>query len=111
MTTSIQKKISCMPKKDLSIPIGTLTGTEILNGKGPNISLKVSLSGSVLTNFRSIFESAGINQTKHQIYLDIRTEIFALIPGFPATTDVSTSILIAESIFMGDVPTTFAKLS
>ena len=68
VTIAIQKKISCMPKKDLSIPIGTLTGTEILNGKGPDVPMKISLSGSVLTNFRSVFESAGINQTKHQIY-------------------------------------------
>lgn len=111
VSIAIQKKISCMPKKDLSIPLGTLTGTEILNGKGPNISMKLSLSGSVFTNFRSVFESAGINQTKHQIYLDISTDVFALIPGFPVNTAVSTSVLIAESIFMGEVPSTFAKFS
>lgn len=109
VTIAIQKKISCMPKKDLSIPIGTLTGTEILNGKGPDVPMKISLSGSVLTNFRSVFESAGINQTKHQIYLDISTEVFALIPGFPVNTAISTSVLIAESIFMGEVPATFAN--
>ncbi len=111
VTISIQKKILHMPKKDLQIPVGTLTGTELLNGKGPSITMEVTLSGSVLTNFRSVFESAGINQTKHQMYLDICAEVFALIPGYPATTAINTSVLIAESIFMGDVPTFYTDVS
>lgn len=111
VTMKIQDRISSMSREDLSVPIGTLTGTEILNGRGPQIRMKVTLSGSVLTNFRSEFESAGINQTKHHVYLDVSTEVFALIPGYPVTTAVNTSILIAESIFMGDVPKVYMNTS
>lgn len=107
ITLAVQDKISGFKKKDLSIPLGTLTGTEIFNGRGPNVPLKLALSGSVLTDFKSNFESSGINQTKHQLYLDISTNVFAMIPGYPVTTAIDTSILIAETIIVGDVPAFF----
>ncbi|MDQ5983411.1 MAG: Sporulation protein YunB [Eubacteriales bacterium SKADARSKE-1] len=107
ITLVVQERLSCMKKKNLNIPFGTLTGTEIFNGRGPNVPLKLTLSGSVLTDFRSNFESSGINQTKHQLYLDISTNVFAMIPGYPVTTAINTSVLIAETIIVGDVPTFF----
>ena len=106
---AVQEKISYIKKNDFSIPIGTLTGTELLNGRGPKIPLKISLSGSVKANFRSLFESGGINQTKHQLYLDVSTNVFALIPGYPTTTTIDTSILVAETVLIGDVPKFLVK--
>ena len=81
----------------------------MLNGRGPKIPLKISLSGSVKANFRSLFESGGINQTKHQLYLDVSTNVFALIPGYPTTTTIDTSILVAETVLIGDVPKFLVK--
>lgn len=107
VTLAVQKKISDMKKRELNIPLGTLTGTEIFNGRGPSVPLKLTLSGSVLANFRSSFESGGINQTKHQLYLDISTNVFAMIPGYPVTTAIDTSVLIAETIIVGDAPAFF----
>lgn len=109
ITLAVQNKLAHVKRKDFYIPLGTLTGTEILNGRGPKVSLKVKLSGSVVTNFRSNFETGGINQTKHQIYLDISTKVCAFIPGYPVDTAIDTSILVAETILLGDVPAFFAR--
>lgn len=106
---AVQEKISYIKKDDFNIPLGTLTGTELLNGRGPKIPLKISLSGSVKADFRSCFETGGINQTKHQLYLDVSTNIFALIPGYPTTTSIDTSILVAETVLIGDVPKFLVK--
>lgn len=108
MTMSIQEKLNNMDIPKVKIPVGTFTGTEILNGRGPKISIDVSTSGCVDVDFKSEFVSAGINQTKHRLYLDVSTEVFALIPGYPVATVVSTSILIAETIIVGEVPALFA---
>ncbi len=108
MTMSIQEKLNSMDIPKVKIPVGTFTGTEILNGRGPKISIDVSTSGCVDVDFKSEFVSAGINQTKHRLYLDVSTEVFALIPGYPVATVVSTSILIAETIIVGEVPALFA---
>lgn len=108
MTMSIQEKLNSMDIPKVKIPVGTFTGTEILNGRGPKISIDVSTSGCVDVDFKSEFVSAGINQTKHRLYLNVSTEVFALIPGYPVATVVSTSILIAETIIVGEVPALFA---
>ena len=105
---TIQDKIATMDKQEVKIPLGTFSGTEILNGHGPKVSVKVSMSGGVATDFKSEFVAAGINQTKHRLYLDVVTDALALIPGYPVDTTVSTSFLIAETIIVGDVPTLFA---
>lgn len=110
ITLAVQEKISFIEKKKIKIPIGTLTGTEIFNGRGPSIPLKVSMSGSVITDFRSEFQSSGINQTMHRLYIDISTSVFALIPGYPVTTAVKTTALIAETVILGDVPNVLKKL-
>lgn len=110
ITLAVQEKISFIEKKKIKIPIGTLTGTEIFNGRGPSIPLKVSMSGSVITDFRSEFQSSGINQTMHRLYIDISTSVFALIPGYPVTTAVKTTALIAETVILGDVPNFLKKL-
>lgn len=109
MTLSIQDKISTMDMQKTKIPLGTFTGTEILNGRGPKISIDMSMSGSVIMDFKSEFVSAGINQTKHRLYLDVSSEVLAFIPGYPVNTVVKTSILIAETIIVGEVPAVFAE--
>lgn len=110
ITLSVQKKLACVKKKEFYIPLGSLTGTEILNGRGPRVPLKVNLSGSVITDLKSKFESGGINQTKHQIYLEISTKVCAFIPGYPVDTSVDTSILISETVLVGDIPQFFAGI-
>lgn len=108
ITLTVQQRLLSVRKKDFAIPIGTLTKTAFLNGRGPKIPLKVSLNGSVVTTFRSNFESGGINQTKHQLYLDISTKVCAFVPGYPVDTDINTSVLVAETVLLGDVPSFFS---
>ena len=67
------------------------------------------MSGSVIMDFKSEFVSAGINQTKHKLYLEVNSEVLAFIPGYPVNTVVKTSILIAETIIVGEVPAVFAE--
>lgn len=110
ISADIQEKLSNGATKKISIPLGTLTGTEILNGRGPMVQMKISIPSSVLTEFHSTFSSAGINQTKHQIYLSVNTKVYALIPGYPTSTTVETNIMIAETVIVGEVPSVFANV-
>lgn len=109
ISDKVQDKISSIGVKKVNIPLGTLTGTEIFTGRGPSIRLKISLSGSILTEIKSNFSSAGINQTRHQIYISVSTKVFALIPGYPVTTAVKTNIAVAETVIVGDVPHVITK--
>jgi sporulation protein YunB len=96
--------------KDIGVPLGTLLGNDLLHGRGPNVPLRLTLAGNVNADFKSSFESAGINQTKHQIYLNIHTSVYSFIPGFDTTTEVDTNIPVAETIIVGAVPQVVADL-
>lgn len=103
----IQNKFSEFKEGKIKIPIGTLTGIEILSGLGPSIPLKISVVGNVSTEFKSDFKDAGINQTIYQIYLHIHTKMSVVIPGCCCSDDFETSVLVSETIILGTVPNTY----
>ena len=63
--------------------------------------------GAVHTSFQSEFESAGINQTRHKVYLQLSASIRIVIPTGAKTTNVTANMLVAESIIVGKVPESF----
>ena len=94
---TVLTRISQVPTGDLSIPIGSLTGSTLLAGRGPRITVRMESVGSSEANFRNAFTSAGINQTKHQIIL--------------TATKVSNSFIVAETVIVGTVPDTYTYFS
>ncbi|MBQ1238053.1 MAG: sporulation protein YunB, partial [Oscillospiraceae bacterium] len=55
------------------------------------------------------FQSAGVNQTQHRIYLQLNVEIEAMIPGFSAKTSVQTQVELAQTVIVGEVPQFYAS--
>lgn len=106
----VQSKLGENSHQTVGVPFGTLTGNDLLHGYGPNVPLKVTLSGNVTADFKSAFDSAGINQTKHQIYLNIHTNVYSFIPWFNSTTEIDTNVLVAETVIVGQVPQVVANL-
>lgn len=103
LSAAIQEKLSGQ-HVTVGVPIGTLLGSEWLHGRGPEIPLVVTLAGNVQADLKSSFTSAGINQTRHQIYLEVQTGIYSFLPGMNSTTDLTTSIAVAETVIVGEVP-------
>ena len=93
--------------KDLSIPVGSLTGSALLAGRGPRISVRMESVGSSTAWFENEFVSAGINQTKHNIVLNIDVYVTILLPGFATATKVSNTFTVAETVLIGSVPDTY----
>lgn len=104
----IQNKIVNFKEKTFWISLGTLSGFEILNGKGPKVPMKISIAGNVFTNFNNKFSNAGINQTIHQIYVNIHTKICITIPGSTCTSESDDEILVSETVIVGKVPRVYS---
>ena len=67
--------------------------------------------GAVQTNFDTEFVSAGINQTRHKIFLSLRTTVSLIIPTGSQLVEVNSTVPIAESIIVGEVPDSFVDVS
>ena len=60
---------------------------------GPDITFKFEPVGYVDSRLVSKFTPAGVNQTLHQIILEVTGNVSAIIPGFKTTTDVNMNYL------------------
>ena len=68
-------------------------------------------SGYRTSEIENRFDSAGINQTRHQILLSVDVYTSILLPGFTASTKVSNEIAVAETVIVGSVPETYTYFS
>lgn len=82
-----------MGKQDIYLSMGTLSGVQLLSGRGPDLNLKVVPSGYMTSEIENRFDSAGINQTRHQIMLKMDMRVLAIIPGYTVATDIHYRIL------------------
>lgn len=89
---------------------GSLTGTKLLSGIGPNVPIKLSTTGTVITKVRSEFESTGINQTIHRLYLDVTCNVSILTPYNIIEDSISNEIVLIENVVVGLVPSTYYNL-
>lgn len=106
---AVQNRIQSKGTTGVKIPLGVLLKNDLFAYYGPKITFKMQPLGSVTTTYRSDFQSAGINQTRHVIYLDVTANVFVVIPLANNIT-VTSSVPIAESIIVGKVPGTFVTL-
>ena len=103
----IKQQLNSVENAKFGIRLGSFFGIKLLSGVGPYINIRISSIGNVETNLKSEFKTAGINQTLHQIYLDIQCEVSILTPYNNVTEIISNQILIAESIIIGDIPSSY----
>jgi sporulation protein YunB len=93
-------------KIDIKVPVGTLSGLRLFQGRGPDVPVKIHLLTASHANFRNELMSAGINQTRHQIILDVTININVLIPWKSLDEQVVSEVLVAETVIVGKVPDT-----
>lgn len=111
ITDEILHRLSEVATSELEIPLGTLTGSALLAGRGPSLFVRMQAVGSASAAFRNRFTAAGINQTRHQIFLDVDVYMRILLPGMKTSTKVSNEIAVAETVIVGGVPDTYTYFS
>jgi sporulation protein YunB len=104
-----QQNLDKMSEAGIEVPLGALTGVEALAGFGPKMNLKIIPISNVECKFVSEFEDAGINQTKHSIYLEIVADISIILPSGTSNFASLTQVLICESVLVGKVPDTYLQ--
>lgn len=91
----------------IKIPLGNLTGIDFLTGVGPNVKFRVLWVSSVNSDFSNSFETAGINQTLHRVMLDFSINVGMMFIGREIGVDVGTSVCVAETVIVGEIPKYF----
>ena len=88
----------------IEIPVMNLLGSALFMNHGPSVAVDVTMLSSSTAGFRSELSSAGINQTRHQIFLELDVQLSFLMPWRGMETGVQTEILVSETVIVGQVP-------
>ena len=105
----INDEILAMDTSDLGIPIGSLILPELLSGRGPGIPVQILSIRNSDGSFTSGFTEAGINQTLHQLSMQVLVDVTVLVLGKAESFTVSSQVVVAETVIVGQVPETFLQ--
>ena len=103
----INDEILAMDSSQLGIPLGNFILPEVLSGKGPGIPIEILSIRNSDAAFSSRFSEAGINQTLQQINMDVSVDVTVLVLGAAESFTVTSQVVVAETVIVGDVPQTF----
>ena len=95
----------------VDLPIGYLTNNSFFYNMGPSLNIKMKQVGNIITSYESIFESAGINQTRHKIYLNVEMTIRVIVPLKSRDVTISQQIPVADTIIVGKIPDTAINMN
>ena len=105
----INDEIMAQDTEDLGVSLGSLILPEFFSGKGPQIPVRILAIRNSDANFQSEFTEAGINQTMQQLRMDVLVDVTILVLGKTETFTVSSQMVVAETIIVGDVPATYLQ--
>jgi len=107
---SSQKQLRNLGNVGVKVPIGYIFKNNILAYFGPSITIKMQPIGQIETKYVSEFEQAGINQTRHKIYVQVKTRVRVIIPLKSNDIEVNNEVAVAETIIVGKIPDTALNL-
>ncbi len=108
---TVQQNLDSIANEGINIPLGAALGSKLLAGSGPAVRVRVVPVGAVTTEFISEFTAAGINQTRHRIFMQLNATVQMVIPTGSKVSSVSAHVPVAESIIVGEVPESFVDVS
>lgn len=105
----INDEILALDTKDIGIPLGSLILPELFSGKGFKIPVLIHSIRNSDASFSSSFTEAGINQTLQQLTMDVLIDVTILVMGQTKSFTVTSSVVVAETVIVGQVPDTFLQ--
>lgn len=105
----INDEILALDTSDIGIPIGSLFLPEFFSGKGMAIPVHILSIRNSDASFASHFSQAGINQTLHQLIMEVSVDVAVLVLGETASFTITSEVVVAETVIVGDVPQTYLQ--
>ena len=107
ISARLQESFQNMKKEEFSVPAGALLGSRFLSQTGPQVGITVIPLSVSAMDFKTEFETQGINQTKYKIYIVLTCRIKMAAPFSTRVFKTNSTILIAEAVILGKVPDSY----
>lgn len=104
ITQAVYQALDQLERTQITIPMGTVVSPDFFAGQGPAFTVGISGLGYVQADFISAFTDAGINQTRHQIILEVTAQIRILTGLGGVDTEVKNQLVVTDTVIVGHVP-------
>lgn len=111
ITKRIIARVMEFDSQTIKVSLGSILGGPIFSGRGPNIEIKLIPANFIQTKIANQFTGTGINQTRHQVVMDINLTVTAVLPGYRSSTTIDTNVVLAETVIVGQVPDAYTVVS
>ena len=108
--TLLDEELARMNDEEISVPVGSLLFPTFFAGRGFSIPVRVLALNSTNADFYSQIQSLGINQSVQQIRITFTVSLSFLTPVGISDADVTSDVLAAQTILLGDVPESYVYL-
>ena len=103
-TEELSKNLAKLRSSKVRVPIGSLFGDVSLSGRGPSISVRLSTKAVPNIELLSTLDSAGLNQSRHEIIMRVTVEAALYLPPDTESFTVTQDFVLAQTVIVGDVP-------
>ncbi len=104
MSRAVMYNFLELSNRPIAIALGAFSGIALFVESGPKIAFDVSPYSEVHCYFTSSFESAGINQTYHKLYMIIELKVNIVFPFEQLCVKNNAEVLLSESLIIGKIP-------
>ncbi|MDK2882360.1 MAG: hypothetical protein PWP58_696 [Bacillota bacterium] len=111
VTSFVQARLETLKNEQVAIPLGQVLGSKLLANLGPRLRVGLIPIGTVNVNLLSEFREAGINQTLHQLFLEVSAQVQIVIPLVYSVVQVRTTVPLAQTVIVGEVPQQYWHLN
>lgn len=104
MVNGLFERLSDLEQTTIEVPLGSVFAPNYFSGMGPSLDIGMVGMGQMSAEFISAFSSAGINQTRHNIIIEIHAGIRILTPLGGDDREIVTSYPVTDTVIVGTVP-------
>lgn len=110
LVSGLFDRLDYLEETQIEVPLGTVFAPNLFTGMGPKV--KVGLAGltQMEAKFVSAFTSAGINQTRHRIIIEVHAGFRILTPFGGEDREIVSTYPVTDTVIVGTVPERYAYI-
>lgn len=98
------EELEYLEETGLEISLGSVFAPNYFSGRGPKIKIGMNSLIQAYAEFVSSFSAAGINQTRHNIIIEVHAGFRILTPFGAEDHEIVTSYPVTDTVIVGTVP-------
>ena len=97
-------RLDYLEETQTEVPLGTVFAPNLFTGMGPRVKVGLAGLAQMEAQFVSAFTSAGINQTRHRILIEVHAGFRILTPFGGEDREIVSTYPVTDTVIVGTVP-------